>query len=134
MSPLLRQYASEMLRFGLVGTAAAILQLGMFSVLFNLLQVDHLASGTIAYVMTVVAHFFLNRTFTFSATHRVSGPQIGRYALLLGLNYVVTMGCISVSTDLLGLAPQLGIVCALLVTALISFFVMKHFVFPTCRR
>jgi putative flippase GtrA len=129
MSPPLRQYASELFRFGLVGSVAAILQLGAFSLFYNMLHVDHLVSATIAYVITIIAHFFLNRTFTFSVTQRISGTQIKRYAMLLALNYVVIMGCVWSSTDLFRLAPQMGIVFALLVTALISFLVMKHFVF-----
>jgi putative flippase GtrA len=125
----LRAHRGEILRFALVGVATFALYFLSFHVCFAILGLGYKAAVSVAYVITVTTHFLLNRFFTFNAHASDLGAHAGRYALMLLLNYGITLGVMWFVVEVMHISPYLGTVASTLATAASSFFVMKYFVF-----
>jgi putative flippase GtrA len=119
----------ELCRFGLVGIVTFGLNFLSFSVFFGLLHLDYRVAASLAYVVTVCCHFLLNKTFTFGAAEQKLRHNAPRYALMLGLNYAITIVASWLTVEVVGASPYFGVVASTAGTALSSFFVMKYFVF-----
>ncbi len=118
-----------MARFGIVGVVTFALNYSLVWVFYGLFGLHYGPAVTIAYIITVLAHFILNRVFTYNSAGSAILNHMTKYGVMLGINYLITLG-ISVGTvELLALTPYHGVVFATFVTAFSSFFLMKHFVF-----
>lgn len=56
---------SEIVRFGIVGGIATLLQYGFYVIFVDLIGVDALLSTVISYALSFIANFFLSSFFTF---------------------------------------------------------------------
>jgi len=92
-------------------------------------RLDYRIAVTCAYCITVIAHFMLNRSFTYRQKGGAVFPDTTKYLMMLFANYLITLSVTTVTVELLGLTPYYGIVSSVFVTAFSSFLLMKHFVF-----
>jgi putative flippase GtrA len=120
---------SEIWKFGMVGIATFGINFGAFSIFYGVLQHQYAIAASLAYAVTVVCHFLLNRFFTFGAGGQALSHNAPRYGLMLLLNYLITLLAQWFTVEVLRLSPYLGVVVATIGTAVTSFFLMKHFVF-----
>ena len=119
----------QLLRFGTVGLVTFAINLSMVWVFYGKAKIDYRISVSFAYILTVVAHFFLNRSFTFRQESDNTVFDVAKYGIMLILNYVITLIVNTLTVELLGLTPYFGIIFSTFFTALSSFLLMKHFVF-----
>ena len=119
----------QIIRFGIVGVATFLLKLSLVWLFYGKVGLDYRIAVTCAYVITVIVHFLLNRSFTYRRVDGGVGPDTVKYGMLLFANYLITMLITSATVELLGLTPYFGIVLSTLATAGFSFLLMKHFVF-----
>lgn len=80
-------------RFAAVGASGYLVNLAMFAVCVHALGIDYRLSAAIAYVVSVVNNFWLNRHWTFSAKHEHPMLQALRFfavsLVTFGFTYVV---------------------------------------------
>ena len=80
-------------RFAAVGASGYLVNLAAFAVCVHLLGIDYRLSAVIAYVVSVVNNFWLNRHWTFSAKHEHPMFQALRFfavsLITFGFTYVV---------------------------------------------
>ncbi len=89
---------SEILRFGLVGGIATLLQYGIYVIFVNAVGVKAVPSTLISYAISFVANFFLSNYFTFhtspnakkgigfTLSHLINmGMQVGFVAIFKGI-------------------------------------------------
>jgi putative flippase GtrA len=80
-------------RFAAVGASGYVVNLAMFAVCVHLLGIDYRISAVIAFVVSVVNNFWLNRHWTFGAKHDHPMFQAVRFftvsLLAFALTYVV---------------------------------------------
>jgi putative flippase GtrA len=80
-------------RFVAVGASGYVVNLAMFAMCVHLLGIDYRISAVIAYVVSVVNNFWLNRHWTFGAKHDHPMFQAVRFfavsLLTFGFTYVV---------------------------------------------
>lgn len=119
----------ELWRFGLVGILTFGVNFLSFSLFFGLLHAGYQLAVSLAYVVTVCFHFFLNKVFTFGAAAQKFHRNLLRYVAMLGLNYVITITASWITVEVVGASPYWAVVASTAGTALSSFFVMKYFVF-----
>ena len=124
----LRAHRGEMARFVLVGAATFALNFVTFHVAFALFGFGYKTAASVAYAVTVTVHFLLNRFFTFNARDSGLGMHAGRYAVMLLLNYGITLAMVWCVVEVLRMSPYYGPVAAAAATELSRFFVMKYFV------
>jgi putative flippase GtrA len=129
-SPLryLRLHFWRLFRYGIVGTSIAALNVLTFYVLKGALGLPDAVAVTGMYVIAVVVHFFSHRRITFKAHEQEVRPQGGRYVVMLLLNFALYQITVALAPRL-GFSAYLGVVVAALLTIVINFLMMNHFVF-----
>ncbi len=59
----------QLIRFATVGASGYVVNLGVFAVCVHLLGIDYKIAGVIAFCVSVINNFWLNRHWTFDAKH-----------------------------------------------------------------
>ncbi|OPY60428.1 MAG: GtrA-like protein [Syntrophorhabdaceae bacterium PtaU1.Bin034] len=116
-------------RFGLVGIITFALNCFLLWLFYGVAALDYRIAVSIAYVLVVVAHFLLNRAFTYKARGSSILGQVGKYTGMLISNYFLTLIITMCTVELCSLSPYWGAVFATMASAVSSFILMKHFVF-----
>ncbi|MGH8557619.1 MAG: GtrA family protein [Methylococcales bacterium] len=119
----------QILRFCIVGVVTFVLNFFLIWLFYGKAEWDYRVAVSCAYVVTVSAHFLLNRSFTYG--HRGGSVTFdsARYLFVLFVNYLITLGITSATVEAFGLSPYHGVIFSVMVTAFSSFLLLKHFVF-----
>lgn len=113
-SPLLRAYyrlgslVRELMKFGVVGSAAFLVDLGVFNLLLHLTD-KPLTSKTLSTVVATTIAYAGNRTWTFRRRSR-SGlrREYALFFLLNGVGLLIALTCLAVSHYLLDFTSRLS--------------------------
>lgn len=88
----------QLLRFATVGASGYVVNLAMFAACVHLLGIDYRVSSVIAFVVSVVNNFWLNRHWTFDAKHGHPIFQGARFfavsLLAFGFSYLVLIALV----------------------------------------
>jgi len=112
-----------------VGTLAALVNLGSFSFFWKFLHLDYKIAVSIAYILSVLVHFFANRQFTFKAHTTEVRHQLQRYIVMLGTNYLFTLLIVFFVVEILAFSPYAGIVCAIGFNVTINYMMSRFWIF-----
>ena len=119
-------------RYGIVGLISTAINYVLF-IAFIATGLHYLAAATICSVVTVVAGYFMHRTFTFA----VPGPaNIGEFVSFLGVfgvQYFVAMSGYTILIGYLGLGPTLAFILNNAVVTSVAFGIMRYRTFRTAR-
>jgi putative flippase GtrA len=89
----------QLVRFATVGASGYVVNLAVFAACVHLLAIDYRAAAVIAFVVSVVNNFWLNRHWTFGATRDRPILQAARFfavsLLAFGFTYVVLVALVS---------------------------------------
>jgi putative flippase GtrA len=131
LSHLLR----ELLKFGMVGGVAFLVDVGLFNLLLH--QTDKpLTSKTISTVVATTVAYIGNRVWTFRRRARSGvGREYTLFFLLNGVGLAIALGCLATSHYLLGFTSRLADNIAANVVGLVlgttfRFWSYRRFVFP----
>jgi len=116
-------------RFGLVGIITFILNYFFVWLFYGVFILDYRVAVTLAYIVTVMTHFVLSRTFTYKINKTPITHHLWRYGLMLTINYLLSISISIVTVVAFGLSPYFGVVFATIAIACLSFVLMKYFVF-----
>ena len=119
----------QLAKFVTIGITTCLVYLFVFHLFYGYLRFDYRIGATIAYIITVVTHFILNRAFTFSAVDQEVIHNLWKYMLMLLVNYLSLLVVMWVMVNLIQGSPYLGVIFSTLWSAAINFFMMKYFVF-----
>lgn len=125
----IRDHKWQLIRFGIVGVATFAINFTLVWLFYGKARLDYRIAVTCAYIITVAAHFLLNRSFTYRQAEGPFGPDTLKYGVMFIANYLITLSITTATVELLGLTPYFGIVFSVFATAFSSFLLMKHFVF-----
>jgi dolichol-phosphate mannosyltransferase len=89
----------QLVRFAAVGASGYVVNLAVFAACVHLLKIDYRASAVIAFVVSVVNNFWLNRHWTFDAKHEHPMHQGLRFfavsLVAFGFTYAVLVALVS---------------------------------------
>ena len=119
----------QIFRFGSIGILILIFNYLSFETCYSLLNIDYRIAVSVAYVFSVLLHFFLNKRFTFEMHHTQSSSYVIRYLMMLGVNYVAVMFLTHFIVETLHQSPRFIYIISPFITSIISFSMMKFFVF-----
>lgn len=126
----LHTHRTQLIKFIFFGFLTFAINIVCFHAFYGgLVKFNYPLAVTLAYIITVMAHFLLHRTFTYQAVDQQAVHHVWRYTLMLILNYLVTLFVVWFAVNILKISAYWGIVMATGCSAGISFFVMKYFVF-----
>jgi putative flippase GtrA len=88
----------QLIRFATVGASGYVVNLGVFAACVHLLGIDYRISAVIAFVVSVINNFWLNRHWTFDAKHEHPMFQGARFfavsLVTFGFTYVVLISLV----------------------------------------
>ncbi len=122
-------HRSQLTKFIITGLITFVIYFLCFHFLYGLLHLGYRIAASIAYFITVVSHFMLNRLFTFKANQQLIAHNLWKYILMLGLNYINMLFIMWLVVAVTKNSPYIGIIASTGTGAIMNFFVMKHFVF-----
>lgn len=125
----LNSHGRSLLSFLTVGAIAAVINFSTFSFLWGLLKINYPFAVSVAYVLSVVFHFFANRRFTFKSSGAHFMPQIRKYLVMVGVNYLITLAVMFIVVETLGFSPYLGTISAIAMTVGIGYLMARFWVF-----
>lgn len=89
----------QLVRFGAVGATGYVVNLLVFALCVHAVGIDYRVSAAIAWVVSVLNNFWLNRHWTFAAKGAHAFPQVVRFfvvsALAFAFTYVVLVALVS---------------------------------------
>jgi putative flippase GtrA len=95
----------QLFKFGVVGASGYVINLAVFALLTQVLEVHHIPAAVAAFCVAVTNNFLWNRHWTFRATEGHAGFQAARFFAVsiaaLGVNLIV----LSLLVDEMG-APE----------------------------
>lgn len=119
----------QLFRFFIVGVTTFALNFCLVWLFYGKAALDYRIAVSCAYFITVVAHFILNRSFTYGQKGGSIAPDTLKYCIMLLANYLITLSITTATVELAKLTPYYGIIFSTFATAFSSFLLMKHFVF-----
>lgn len=88
----------QLVRFGAVGASGYIVNLVVFAACVHVLGIDYRVASVVAYLVSVVNNFWLNRHWTFDAREDHPGWQAARFFIVslvaYGFSYVVLVSLV----------------------------------------
>lgn len=79
--------------------------------------------------MAISFHFTMNRWATFRAHDHNPAPQIIRYLMFAGFNYLLTLVVVWLFVEILRTAPYTGVAVAVIITIGMGFIISKYWIF-----
>ena len=125
----LNSHKLQLTLFIVVGLLTFGINFGSFHFFYAIAQLDYKLAASIAYVIALVCHFGLHRTFTFRAAEQKVASSMWKYLIMLGLNYTILFIVMWFCVDIINSSPYIGLIASTGITAFTSFFMMKFFVF-----
>lgn len=123
--------AGQVLKYLLVGGSAFVLDFGLLFILKSGLGAPAWFAAIVAFAVSTVWSFYLQRRYTFSGDLHV-GHSAFRYGVLLATNMVITAGIVEGFDRAFDLY-LVGKVISTALTTLWNFPVMKFWVYPKDR-
>lgn len=120
--------AGQMFKYLVVGGSAFVIDFGLLAVLKSGLGLPAWFSAAVAFSVSTLYSFLLQRRVTFSADLHV-GHSAVRYGILLAVNMLLTAGIVEAFDRYLDLY-LLGKVVSTALTTLWNFPIMKYWVYP----
>lgn len=120
-------YQNAIVRFLLVGGLSFALDLGLLVLLHEVFGVALWVATPIAFVVSLVFNFLLQRMFTFRATNKGSISAV-KYMLLVILNITVS-DLVVTGFDALGWSYIIGKTTATILTTVWNYFLYRHWIF-----
>jgi dolichol-phosphate mannosyltransferase len=91
----------QLLRFGIVGGSGYVVNLAVFALCFNALEMDYRIAAVLAFLVAVANNFVWNREWTFRAREGRAGFQAPRFLLVsIGafcFSFVVLQGLVDLA-------------------------------------
>jgi putative flippase GtrA len=117
--------------FVLVGGLSALVNFGVFGLLWNVFNVNYLIATVGAYLLALAFHFMCNRRFTFQSHGANFFIHLKKYLALVVLNLSIAMLAMHFVVKELNFTPYLGIASGIVINVWIGYLVSRFWVFKT---
>ncbi|MEA2158607.1 MAG: hypothetical protein QOD66_987 [Solirubrobacteraceae bacterium] len=115
----------QLIRFATVGASGYVVNLGVFAGCVHLLSIDYRISAVIAFVVSVINNFWLNRHWTFAAKHQHPIVQAARFFAVSLVAFAFTYVVLIVLVDSAGVSKVLAQAMAIVAGTPLSFIGQK---------
>jgi putative flippase GtrA len=119
-------HAVRFLKFACVGGLTALIYFLIMWIAQSVFLFHYLLSISLAYFVSTMFHFLMNRQYTFLATQDAHWDQLRRYGVMWVVNYLITILIVNICVERLLLSPYLGVCISVLFTSAIG-YVLGHF-------
>ena len=128
----LQNVAETIARFAGVGVASSVIYALVTILSVSALHVHHDIAALMGFAVALPFNFILHRRFTFRSAGMMQN-DLRRYAMMQGVNVMLSLGAMALSVDGLGLPYAFGIFGAIVLIPFVTYFVMDQWVFQQKR-
>ncbi len=115
----------QLVRFATVGASGYVVNLAVFAGCVHLLGIDYRVSAVIAFLVSVMNNFWLNRHWTFDAKHRHPMFQAARFFLVSLIAFAFTYVVLVVLVEGAGMSKVVAQAIAIATGTPLSFLGQK---------
>lgn len=115
----------QLIRFAAVGASGYVVNLSVFAACVHLLALDYRIAAVVAFVVSVVNNFWLNRHWTFDAKHEHPAHQGARFLAVSVLAFAFTYVVLIALVDGAGVTKVLAQAIAIVAGTPLSFVGQK---------
>jgi putative flippase GtrA len=119
----------QLFKFGVVGASGYIVNLAVFALLNQALDVHHIVAAVGAFCVAVSNNFLWNRHWTFDAAHGHAGFQAARFLTVSLIGLGVNLAVLALLVDVAGVAELPGQALAVAVALPVNFLGNKLWTF-----
>jgi putative flippase GtrA len=119
----------ELFKFGVVGATGYVINLIVFAVLVEGLDVHHIPAAIGAFLIAVTNNFIWNRHWTFDAAGGHAGQQAWRFVAVSVAGLGVNLIALALLVDLAGLPELLGQALAVAIAMPVNFIANRMWTF-----
>lgn len=127
-SLFVRLLNASFVRYGLVGIAGLVVDLGLFYLLHEAIGLNYVLSNLVSSSLAVVNNFILNSIFTFKVRDKMLYRFVSFYAVAVA-GMVLSSGMLVLLIDGLHLNSMLSKAFSVLVVAVVQYFINKSLTF-----
>lgn len=117
----------QFIKFIIVGGLSALIDLSVIYYLASLGFSDFI-SVTFGFIFGLLGNYFMHALYTFE-TRKLYIASGMKFAIVVGINYVITLACISLLTNTLGINLIAAKIVSLPFIAINGYLLSKHWVF-----
>jgi putative flippase GtrA len=114
--------------YAIVGVIGTLIDVGLFWALVSIGTWPALAV-TVAYFLATAAQFYLNRQYSFASFDRAVLHQMGLYAVITVVTWLLTLGIVQAGISIVHLAPLVAKVISIPPVALLGFLANRYLTF-----
>ncbi len=129
INTLYQKHKISLLLFLTVGFLSALVNFFSFTFFWRILHLDYRVAVSLAYLLSIVAHFIGNRQLTFKSYQISVLQQLPRYLVMASINYAVTLSLAYWVVDILHYSPYFGIVVGIAGTVVVGYLLSCFWVF-----
>lgn len=119
----------QLVRYAVVGGSGVVLNLGSFTILVEVLDVDFRVAGVLAFAIAVTNNFLWHRGWTFRARGGRTGFQAAAFVTVSVTAFVVGLGMLWLLVEAAGVAEVAAQAIALAVASPTTFLVNRFWSF-----
>lgn len=138
----MKKLIDQIMKFGIVGALAFVIDYGVYTLLANVVQIDYLVANIFGFILSLIFNYFMSMKFVFERKEDADKKkEFITFAILsvigLGLNELIIYGCVdgiylnSMALQEqfgLGLAKQAGKIIATGIVMVYNFISRKIFI------
>jgi len=120
----------DLITYLVVGAIVFIFYFIVLFITIDKLKIYYPIGVSLSYFMSVLAHFFFNRTFTFRGGGLGSfKSQLIKYIFLVVANYFISITIVAFVVEKLFYSPYTGATVGIAVTTITGYFASKYWIF-----
>jgi len=93
----------QFIKFCIVGTVSSIINIATYMFLTRFLGVYYIAADVLAYLISLINSYYLNRNFTFRSNHQKIGVQFAKYIIVYTVGMISSAGLLYVFVNEFGI-------------------------------
>ncbi|WP_374702634.1 GtrA family protein [Bacillus sp. V33-4] len=123
-------FRKSFLIYGLIGVFITIIQIICLYLFRDYFKIDDFVSLTLAYIIALVLHYFLNKHLTFLIKEKkVFNMMSLRYIIVVILSYCIYVLNMFIFNQLLGIKFAISLILTLGVNYIVNYFLYENIVF-----
>ena len=119
--------------FLFIGASSALVYYSAVALVYGVIGMRYQVAVSVGYVLSVLLHFFANRHITFRGSSGTLSSHVFRYIALVCINYLITLSIVTAAVELLRINPYLAVAISILATMVVSYLLMRHWIFTKAR-
>lgn len=127
-SLFIRLLHSSFIKYALVGVVGLVVDMGLFYVFHELMQINYILSNIMSSSLAVINNFILNSIFTFKVKDKLFYRFVSFFSIAL-VGMALSSGMLAVLIDVLQMNSMVSKAISVFVVAMIQYYVNKKLTF-----